>query len=161
MKCCCTVKYRFKLNGSLKEEVIPVRGLRQGDPISPYLFLICAEAFSCLLNAADEDGRLEGVRVAKEASSFNHLMFTDDSLILLKVNEDSIVHLLQILELYESCSGQNVNIDKSSLVVSKNTKEREKKSMMEDLGITKEAPNEKYLGLPVYIGKSKTKIFAI
>jgi hypothetical protein len=159
MKCCCTVKYRFKLNGSLTDEVIPSRGLRQGDPISPYLFLICGQAFSSLLNSAEEDGRLEGVRVSQNAPRFNHLLFADDSLILLKVNDESAQHLLQIMSLYEECSGQTVNIDKSSIVFSKNTKERDKRRMMDSLGIAREAQNERYLGLPVYVGKSKTKIF--
>jgi hypothetical protein len=127
MKCCSTVKYRFKINGSLTEEVIPEKGLRRGDPISPYLFLICGEAFSCLLNAADEDGRLAGVQVAEAAPSFNHLLFADDSLILLKVTEESAHHLCDILALYENCSGQIVNIDKSSIYFSKNTKERDKR----------------------------------
>jgi hypothetical protein len=152
-------KYRFKINGSLTEEVIPERGLRQGDPISPYLFLICGEAFSCLLNVADEDSRLAGVQVAEAAPSFNHLLFADDSLILLKVTEESAQHLCDILALYENCSGQTVNIDKSSTYFSKNTKERDKRKMMNALGIAKEAPNEKYLGLPVHVGKSKTKVF--
>ncbi|KAK1650518.1 hypothetical protein QYE76_068323 [Lolium multiflorum] len=106
MKCCTSVKYRFKLNGSLTEEVTLSRGIRQGDPISPYPFLICGEAFSCLLNAAEADGRLTGVRVADNAPSFNHLLFADDSLILLTVTEESASHLKNILELYECCSGQ-------------------------------------------------------
>jgi hypothetical protein len=160
MKCCNSVKYRFKLNGSLTEEVVPSRGLRQGDPISPYLFLICSEAFSCLLNSAEEDGRLEGVRVAPNAPSFNHLLFADDSLILMTVTEGSAYQLQYILSLYEECSGQTVNIDKSAIVFSKNTKERDKRKMMDMLGIRGEAQNEKYLGLPVYVGKSKTKLFA-
>ena len=60
MKCVTTVKYRIKVNGGLTEEIILERGLRQGDPLSPYLFLLCAEAFSCLLHAAEEDGDLVG-----------------------------------------------------------------------------------------------------
>jgi hypothetical protein len=66
MKCVSTVKYRFKLNGNMTEEVIPERGLRQGDPISPYLFLLCGEAFSSLLNGAEVEGKLEGIKVCQE-----------------------------------------------------------------------------------------------
>jgi hypothetical protein len=99
------------------------RGLRQGDPISPYLFLICGEAFSCLLNAADVDGRLKGIKVAPNAPSFNHLLFADDSLILLKVKESSVQCLNDILQLYEECSGQTINAEKSSIMFSKKYKE--------------------------------------
>jgi hypothetical protein len=52
MQLVTTVTYRVKVNGELTEEIFPGRGLRQGNPLSPYLFLICVEAFSCLLNAA-------------------------------------------------------------------------------------------------------------
>jgi hypothetical protein len=73
MRCITSVRYQFKVNGSCTDVITPQRGLRQGDPISPYLFLICAEGFSSLLNKADLDGSLEGVRVCNEAPSFNHL----------------------------------------------------------------------------------------
>lgn len=159
MKCCTTVKYCFKMNGTLTEEVIPGRGLKQGDPISPYLFLICGEAFSCLLNCADEDRSLEGVRVSPNAPRFNHLLFANDSLILMKVCEKSASKLQSILSLYENCSGQTINVNKSSILFRKNTSNGEKQRMMEQLRVTVEAMNEWYLGLPVYVGKSKTQIF--
>jgi hypothetical protein len=159
MKCCSTVKYRFKFNGTLTEEVIPRRGLRQGDPILPYLFLICGEAFSCLLNAADVDGRLEGIKVAPNAPSFNHLLFADDSLIFLKVKDSSAQCLNDILQLYEDCLGQTINAAKSSIMFSKNTKNGAKARMLNAFGINGETRNERYLGLPVYVGRSKTKIF--
>lgn len=61
MKFVSTVTYRVKVNGELTDQIIPKQGLRQGDPLSPYLFLICAEAFSCLLNAAEERGDMVGL----------------------------------------------------------------------------------------------------
>jgi hypothetical protein len=61
MKLVSTVSYRVRVNGELTDQIIPQRGLRQGDPLSPYLFLICDEAFSCLLNAAEDRGEMVGV----------------------------------------------------------------------------------------------------
>jgi hypothetical protein len=159
MKCVTTVKYRIKVNGDLTEEIVPERGLRQGDPLSPYLFLFCAEAFSCLLHAAEEDGDLIGVKVSQEAPSINHLLFADDSLLLLKIDDRSANSLQQILSLYEDCSGQAINKDKSSVMFSKNARRADKQRLMCDLEITKEAHNEKYLGMPVYMGRSKERTF--
>jgi hypothetical protein len=56
-------QYQIRINGSLTDEIIPQRGLRQGDPLSPYLFRFCAEGFSALMNHAEEDGSLEGIRI--------------------------------------------------------------------------------------------------
>lgn len=160
MRCVSTVTYRIKVNGDLTDQIIPSRGLRQGDPISPYLFLICAEGFSSLLYAAEERGDLSGVKVCQQAPSVSHLLFADDSLLLFKVNERSAQCLQNVLNLYESCSGQIVNKDKSSIMFSKNTSQADRKMVMEILDISTEARNEKYLGLPVYMGRSRAKTFA-
>lgn len=82
MKCVTTVKYRIRVNGELTTEFSPERGLWQGDPISPYLFLLCAEGFSALLRREEEEGRLHGIRICRGAPSVSHLLFADDSLIL-------------------------------------------------------------------------------
>lgn len=133
--------------------------IRQGDPLSPYLFLLCAEGFSTLLNAAESSGALEGVSICRDAPSITHLLFTDDSLLLLKVNDESAHHLWQVLQLYENFSGQIINKDKSSIMFSTNTKMVQRGRFMEILDIPREARSDKYLGLPVYIGCSKTKVF--
>lgn len=102
MQCVSTVSYRFKVNGEMTEDITPTRGLRQGDPLSPYLFLICAEGFSALLNQAEEEGELEGVTICALAPSITHLLFADDSLLLLKANEMNASHLQHILQLYDA-----------------------------------------------------------
>jgi hypothetical protein len=71
--------------------------------------MICTEAFSCLLLAAETTGKLSGIKVCQNAPSINHLLFADDSLLLLKANEWSANHLQNILSLYEDCSGQTIN----------------------------------------------------
>jgi hypothetical protein len=69
------------------------------------LFLICGEAFSSLLNSAEESGQLEGVKICHNTPSFNHLLFANDSLIL------SAQHLQLVLNLYEHSTGQTINVD--------------------------------------------------
>jgi hypothetical protein len=129
------------------------------DPICPNLFLLCAEAFSCLLHAAEERGDLEGVKVCREAPNINHLLFVDDSLLLLKADERSANRLQNFLSLYEDCSGQTINKEKLLVMFSRNAKFVQKLQVMAALDISVEARNEKYLGLPVYMGKSKEKMF--
>lgn len=111
MQCVSTVSYKIKVNGELTEEITPMHGLRQGDPLSPYLFLICAEGFSELLNAVERGGSLEGVTICQDAPSITHLLFADDSLLLLKADEGNASHLQHVLQLYEECSGQVINKD--------------------------------------------------
>jgi hypothetical protein len=135
------------------------RGLRQGDPLSPYLFLICAEAFSGLLNATEHRGDIRGISVCPEAPSINHLLFADDSLLLFKLDGQSTNHLRNILNLYEVCLGQIINKDKSSIMFSPNMRQAVREAVMQEMGIRSEAHNEKYLGLPIYMGKSKVQTF--
>lgn len=60
MRCITSVSYTVVINGKNGEEFRPIRGLRQGDPLIPYLFLICAEGFSRLISMAKRERRLLG-----------------------------------------------------------------------------------------------------
>ena len=160
MKCVTTVSYRIRVNGELSEMIKPERGLRQGDPLSPYLFLLCAEGFSALLSQAEGDGRLKGVKVCQRAPSVSHLLFADNSLILFRANGGDAQHLQGILDPYEESSGQMINKEKSAIMFSPNTRRDVKEDVMRELSITKETMNERYLGLSVFVGNSKSKVFA-
>ena len=56
MRCVTTVSYSIKINGKPRGCIIPSRWIRQGDPLSPYLFLLCAEGISALIRKAVEEG---------------------------------------------------------------------------------------------------------
>jgi hypothetical protein len=65
MACVSSVKYQVRFNSDETDSFIPSRGLRQGDPLSPYLFLLCAEGLSSLLLFEEEVGCIAGVRVCR------------------------------------------------------------------------------------------------
>jgi hypothetical protein len=148
-----------KVNSELTDVITPQRGLRQGCPLSPHLFILSAERLSALLQEADLDGSLQGVQVCHDAPRINHLFFTDDSLIFMKANEASPLKLQSILALYEDISGQMLNKEKSTVMFSKQTTQAAKRKFKRLLQISDEAFNERYLGLPIHLGRSKNKAF--
>ena len=81
MRCFSTVTYSIGINGQPKGCIIPSRGLRQRDPLSPYLFLLCAKGLSGLLRQQVERGSIKGVAICRGATRISHLFFADDSLI--------------------------------------------------------------------------------
>lgn len=160
MECVTTVSYQVKVNGALSDSFKPERGLRQSDPLSPYLFLLCAEGFSALLYQAEQENRIAGMKICHGAPSVSHLLFADDSLILIRANEGDAQQLQEILDLYERCSGQMINKAKSAILFSKNTKASRKKEVCDTIQVTKETMSERYLGLPVHVGLSEGNTFA-
>ena len=136
------------------------RGLRQGDPLSPYLFIICAEGLSAMLRKAESDGKIVGIKVCRTAPSVNHLFFTVDYVILMRVRNEEAAELKRVLGVYERVSGQVINIEKSSILFSPNTTRTLREQMKATLSISQEKWGERYLGLPVSIGISKKKTFA-
>jgi hypothetical protein len=87
MSCVESVRFSVKLNGLNSESFLPSRGLRQGDPLSPYLFLFCVEGFSALLCQAQAEARLAGVSFGRDGQTVTHLLFADDSVVFLEASE--------------------------------------------------------------------------
>ena len=123
MECITTVTYSILVNGEPKGLITPTRELRQGDPLSPYLFLFCAEGLNAILNQASENGDIHGFSICTNGPKLTHLFFADDCLLFCRSTLEECEKIQQILAYYEEATGQVVNKDKTTLLFSKNTSE--------------------------------------
>ena len=157
--CVKTVTYNFCLNGDLVGPVVPNRGLRQGDPLSPYLFLLCVEGLSNMLDSASNNDSIHGCRISPLAPVISHLLFADDSFLFFKATLEETLVVKKLLNEYENLSGQSVNFSKSGVFFSSNVDQQKQQELREVLGVYNGIENTKYLGLPSLVGKSKKRVF--
>ena len=156
MRMVSTVTFSVLFNGTPTETFKPSRGIRQGDPISPYLFLLAAEGLSFLLKSRSvvPSSSLQGLKVASSAPAVNHLLFADDSLLFVKASVEGAGEVSDLLDCYCQASGQRVNLEKSSVFFSKGCPEGVRNAMKQCLDIPNETLSEKYLGMPSDVGRS-------
>jgi hypothetical protein len=90
MRCVTCVRYAVWVNGELTEPVVPSWGIRQGHPISPYLFLLCTEGLSCLLQQKEDYGELYGIKNGRLSPPISHLLFADDIIFFARSDDRSV-----------------------------------------------------------------------
>lgn len=159
MSCISTVSYSVIINGTPEGHITPQRGIRQGDPLSPYLFILCAEVLSHMMNKAMENRSLMGIKIAVTAPPVNHLLFADDSLFFSLANIKAAKQLKKIFSEYEDISGQSINLSKSSITFGSKVRAEVKTQLRNVLGIHNEGGIGKYLGLPEQFGAKKSEMF--
>ena len=159
MQCITSVTYAVRVNGKPSGHIIPSKGLCQGDPLFPYLFLICAEGLSALIKKATTDGLLEDVSVCMGGRCLSHLFFVNDSLIFYKATIEECEALQKVLCTYEQASGQWLNRAKTSLFFSPNTIKEIQDEIKVRFGAQVIRQHEKYLCLPSLVGRNKKNTF--
>ncbi|XP_062088814.1 uncharacterized protein LOC133795381 [Humulus lupulus] len=121
MTCVSSVRYNIIHGGHVMGPICPSRGIRQGDPLSTYLFIICAEGLSSLIQKFEANWVIQGCRMAQRAPSITHMFFADDSYLFCQATRGAAKSMLTLLHLFETASGQKRNTSKSSVFFSPNT----------------------------------------
>jgi hypothetical protein len=148
MSCIRTVTFSILINGDPTDPFHPKRGIRQGDPLSPYLFILCAEILSGLIAKGQQDGKIHGINIASKAPSISHLLYADDSILFCRANPEEAQEIFNILNTYQAASGQRVNMEKSEMVFTPNTFITIKQQVQAILPIKTSDSIKKYLGMP-------------
>lgn len=159
MLCVSSVSYSVLVNDDSVGPIVPGRGLREGDPLSPYLFLICAQGLTCLIKRAEGRGDIHGIQICQGAPSVSHLLFADDSFLFFRASERECNVMKSILATFEAASGQAVNFNKSEICYSKNVDDGTRLALSNILGVQTCLGSGKYLGLPSLIGRKKKATF--
>ena len=154
-ECVSTISFSIMVNGEPRGHIVPSRGLRQGDPLSPYLFLLCSEELNGLINNAVREGKIQGYSLCRNGPKISHLFFADDSVLFYRARLEDVTTIQSILEVYESASGQQINKEKTPLFFGKTVTDVAKDSIKELLGVPEIKQYEKYLRLPAVVGRNR------
>lgn len=150
--CVNSVEYNVLMNHEEVGPIIPERGLRQGDPLSPYLYILCAEGLSSLIRSAERRGLIHGVKICRGAPVISHLLFADDSFPFFQANEREVSVMKHLLFVDESATGQAINYQKSEIQFSKNVPPNTRDFILNTLEVRESLGSGNYLGLPSFIG---------
>lgn len=146
--CLSSASISVLINGSPSKEFKLERGLRQGDPLSQFLFLIVAEALQIAILEACDKGFYKGVYLAENRSNISLMQYADDALFFGDWSRHNALNLIHILKCFELASGLKVNIAKSRLL-GVGVPSTEVELMALSLGCAHESLPFTYLGLPV------------
>ncbi len=136
------------VNGSPSDFFKPTRGLHQGDPLSPILFIILAECIGRLMEKKKKEGRFKGFKPSSKCTPFMHQQFVDDTIMGGEASIREAKAMKETLNTYSSGSRQLINWDKSSIFFINTLKERQQR-ISRILGCQVGKLPSTYLGLPL------------
>ncbi|PKI71887.1 hypothetical protein CRG98_007746 [Punica granatum] len=153
---CITSSYFFvAINGSLASYFAGQKGLRQGDSLSPYMFVIAIEVFSNLLNATAEEGKV-GYHPRCKSIKLTHLCFADDLFLFTNGSKVSLLAILDVLSTFYNWSGLKLNPEKSEIFMG-GINEEGIIDLVNCSGFKKGTLPVRYLGIPLVSGKLSLK----
>lgn len=122
------------------------RGLRQGDPISPYLFVLGMEKLTHMILDRVREKKWKGMRAGRRGPIISHMMFADDLVLFAEANQKQIGVILNCLQVFGDMSGHKLSQEKTSIFFSPNVPLRERREICASSGFKEVAELGRYLG---------------
>nr|GEX83317.1 putative RNA-directed DNA polymerase, eukaryota, reverse transcriptase zinc-binding domain protein [Tanacetum cinerariifolium] len=113
--CLYSSRASILINGSPTFEFFIKRGLRQGDPLSPFLFILVMEGLHCAMSNAVNSGLIRGIKLVSSGIVLSHLFYEDDVIITTDWNPHDIDNIIRVLHVFHLASGLKINIHKSNI----------------------------------------------
>ena len=149
MSCISSVSTSLLFNGGSLEPFRPSRGTRQGDPLSSYVFILCMEFLSQLIQEKCEAKVWCPVKASRSGPSLSHLFFANDLVLLAKANADNCNAIKEALYTFCRCSKQTVSDSKSRVYFSSNIDLDDREAFSDILSFHQMECLGKYLGFPI------------
>lgn len=149
MKCVTGASMNILWNGERTEAFTPSRGLRQGDPLSPYLFVLCIERLCHMIDSSINAKEWKPICLSRGGPQLSHICFADDLILFAEASVKQIRIIRRVLETFCATSGQKVSLEKSKIFFSSNVSRDLEKLISDESGIKATKDLGKYLGMPV------------
>ncbi|MCH87793.1 ribonuclease H, partial [Trifolium medium] len=159
MHCVSTVTTNVMWNGKRSTFFRPERGIRQGDPMSPYLFVLCMDKLSHLIAKEVDNKDWMAMRAGRNGPHISHLMFADDLLLFGKATEKQMECTMRTLDKFSKMSGQMVSLEKTRIYFSKNVDAQTRRRLVRQSGFQETSNIGKYLGVPLIGGAPRKRDF--
>lgn len=157
MRCATSVSYTFTFNNKRYGEVFPTRGLRQGDSLSYFLFVICAQGLSALLTKIEENLSSLGFGLESRARLLHIPSLWMIAFIFFKTDTERCRNIKNGLKLYDKALGQMINFDKPAVTFSPNVDDHKAKQISGILETSVVQGHDLYLGLPTFFLPNKNQ----
>lgn len=149
MHCITTPTMQLLWNGQPSPTFKPSRGVRQGDPISPYIFVLCMERLSQAIAKAVSNDRWETIKLGRRGPPLSHLFFADDLVLFGSTTQRQLQLIEDILAEFCAASGQVVNLSKTRIYLSRNILREDASRICRQLRFQRTDCLGKYLGVPL------------
>lgn len=148
------------INGEPTPSFHPQRGVRQGCPLSPYLFIIVVNELSISLQHHSNAHNISGITLGPDCPCIHSLLFADDLIICGQATYDKASKIRNILQAFCTASGQTPNLTKSSIMFSRNVDTQSKMEVKSIFPVSDLMPNMIYLGHPlIFNHNDRTKAY--